>query len=330
MHRDHANELKLRWTLLSRKGIGRPRADRIYRDALQRPEGTHSAIPSLLQQGRRACTICTTAKARCSGDSQCTRCQERGVQCVYPVRAEASAPSAGQKPASTYLPATQQYEQQYQTQGEHASMPELMPYNAPSMIGTPGTLDDFELMWDQNILSSTNWLEVLDPSESEQYNFVGLPAYGGPAEIHPRFFQGSSRSQGHTDSPGSVISTHPIAVADIATSQGFHGESLARPGEYYVDGEPARLPRVKRRKTSVSRRSVTVAGSHDLSLKLPDGLRSIGESCSIEDFVYLEIQGLYRRNCIEPPTLLPPYELVEFPAKEMLEHLLGLYFKYFD
>lgn len=321
LQRGNANKLRCNEDL---------RTDRIRRDALQRHEGTHNANPSLLQRGGRACIHCAAAKARCSGDPQCTRCRERGVQCSYPVRAEAPTPSTSHGTPPTYYQGAQQIEPQYRNQGEAPSMPQHTPNDMPSMIGPPATLNDFEFTWDQNILSSTNWLEAL-PSEYGQYNFDGFPAFGGLAAGHQRFPEGSTRSQGlTTESPASVFSTHSNAVAGSTTSHDSHGQGPARTGEFYVDGEHARLPRVKRRKTSISRRPMVVSGTHDLSLKLPDDLHKTHESCSIDDSVYHEIQGLYRRNCIEPPTPWPPYEPVAFPAKEVLEHFLGLYFKHFD
>ncbi|KAI5367204.1 hypothetical protein Slin14017_G022400 [Septoria linicola] len=200
-------------------------------------------------------------------------------------------------------------------------------------------------IWDQNILSSTNWLEVLEPGGYPQYNFDGFPAFANSAHGPQRCFPVESskqpahlipayranRSQAYSDSPGSVFSSHSNVIADSITSPGSHDEPPT-PGEFYVDGEPARHPRVKRRKTSSAKRTLDVDDLRGPSLRLPDGFPSDFEQqiIVINDSTYTEIQNLYDRNCINPPQPWSPYEPIPLPAKEILGHFLDLYFRHFD
>ncbi|USW49014.1 hypothetical protein Slin15195_G023330 [Septoria linicola] len=302
--------------------------DFIRRDALQHHEATHNATPSLLQRGVRACAICSSAKARCSGEAQCTRCQERGLQCVYPGGVETPTSSTSDVATPAHISIVPQYQYPIQQHEPQTQATQPMPQNIVPMQEGNMTVG-FDI-WDQNILSSTNWLEVLEPGGYPQYNFDGFPRFfpvessQQPAHLIPAYR--ANRSQAYSDSPGSVFSSHSNVIADSITSCGSHDEPPT-PGEFYVDGEPARHPRVKRRKTSSAKRTLDVDGLRGPSLRLPDGFPSDFEQqiIVINDSTYTEIQNLYDRNCINPPQPWSPYEPIPLPAKEILGHFLDLH-----
>ncbi|PPJ60098.1 hypothetical protein CBER1_03105 [Cercospora berteroae] len=199
--------------------------------------------------------------------------------------------------------------------------------------------------WHENVVSSTNWLEVLEHGDLAHCNYSPFPGFGNPianqqgfveAAPHPQSLQlphshVANPSQAHSNSPESTFSSSSNAVADSITSHGSQNEPLPKPGAYYVDGEPARHPRVKRRKTSTTRRSTDLTSPHYLSMRIPDGLLSGAEDfVRISSATYNDLQNLYRQHCIECPQPWPSYEPIALPAQEVFEHFLGLYFKHFD
>ncbi|KAF7191034.1 Zinc finger protein [Pseudocercospora fuligena] len=211
------------------------------------------------------------------------------------------------------------------------------------MASEPGLMG-FDL-WDQNVLSSSNWLDV----DLNHFSFDNFPSYGSPfpprpshagerPQAVPAALESPShtpeiRSQAHTDSPASVFSGQSNAVTDSITSQGTYDNSPNRPGEFYVDGEPARLPRVKRRKlSSTAKRSVDLqASTSTYSLALPPAVQPAPElSARMPAGVYEEMQSWYQRLCIEAPAPWPAFANVAMPSLDILEYLLGLYFKHFD
>lgn len=200
--------------------------------------------------------------------------------------------------------------------------------------------------WDPGVLATSNWLEVLDPADFADYPYHGFPAIGQPftnqqqpADPNASFPAASTlpsrqvdtRSHPHSNSPGSVFSAQSTAVTDGNTSNGTQFDSPLKPGEYYVDGEPARLPRVKRRRTSTIRRSVEARQISTFALRCSDIHRNDqDEFVNINDTVFEEIRILYRQLCIEPSAPWTAFEPLALPQKSAFEHLVGLYFKHFD
>ncbi|KXT05791.1 hypothetical protein AC578_1067 [Pseudocercospora eumusae] len=271
--------------------------DFIRRDALQRHEATHNASPSLLQTGRRACSPCAAAKARCSGEHICARCRDRGLQCLYPnANANANAPPPPPPPP----PPAHLHPHQAIFHPVHASIL-TEPEPEPALIA----LDD---LWDHNVLSSSNWLDV----DLNHFSFDTFLDRSQPVSAFPP----------QSNAPTDTIATH-----------GTYDNAPNRPGEFYVDGEPARLPRVKRRKlSSTAKRSVDLHPSTSTySLALPPPVQSPPAlSVRVPAAVYEEMLSCYQRLCIEAPAPWPAYANVAMPALDVLEYLLGLYFKHFD
>jgi hypothetical protein len=56
-----------------------------FSDALRRHEQTHKEPRrSALAKGGRACITCATARRKCSGETKCSGCQKRSLECKYP------------------------------------------------------------------------------------------------------------------------------------------------------------------------------------------------------------------------------------------------------
>jgi hypothetical protein len=203
---------------------------------------------------------------------------------------------------------------------------------------------DFDF-WDENVLSASNWLMTDDVNFSgldfhhpgpviplsggpalQQQNFIGLPAV--PSRSHSAF---GNRLIGPNGSPSSLVS--PLTGTDSVSNTSAYDENSSRVGEYYVDGESARLPRVKRRRLSTGRKRVEVPGAWiPFSLRvsdLPDDPNA--HPFTISENAWAEINDSYLRLCIDPGhAQWIAYEPVALPSRQTFGRLVYLYCKHFD
>ncbi|SMR43863.1 unnamed protein product [Zymoseptoria tritici ST99CH_3D1] len=197
-------------------------------------------------------------------------------------------------------------------------------------------------MWNGNALSSSNWLMMHDPNltaSGYQQGFSAPSSSSGPV------FQsgGPPRSQsalgnrliGTSESPASfAISQQSMP----GTESPAYDESCSSVGEYYVDGEPARLPRVKRRKIATApvapdRKRVEIAGSwHPFSLRINDPTDDPKDHAwTISADAWAEINESYLTLCIDPRhAAWIAYEPVALPSRQAFGRLLYLYYQHFD
>lgn len=203
--------------------------------------------------------------------------------------------------------------------------------------------------FDPNILSTTNWLDAIDTDFSSLqtgFNFSGLPANDAGQGVS-RLSQAFSTSQvvGRNIQRGMPAQQSPVAVSStfsghsaVSTESAAEvcaaaqEESASRKGEYYVDGQPARLPKTKRRKLS-SRHSAppiseVLTARYCLRFPIPSGI-DLKHRISFSSATYDSFIQMWQKCCVSPVLSWPPYEQSDFPTREMLEHLLGLYFSSF-
>ncbi|KAK5175644.1 uncharacterized protein LTR77_000783 [Saxophila tyrrhenica] len=196
--------------------------------------------------------------------------------------------------------------------------------------------------WDPGILSASNWLDnVVDldfQGVSPQFDFYGIsphnwnPGLSGQAPNEPV----SNHMQHSAISPVAVASTvsgqsgHSESAADVCAAQ---EESEVRQGEYYVDGEPARLPRTKRRRLSsrLPARTNQQQSQATFSLQSPssDSFEN-KHRVAISSRTYEQILKAWRSVCLTSLSPWPAFEASDPPTKELFEHLLGLYFVSFQ
>ena len=200
--------------------------------------------------------------------------------------------------------------------------------------------------WDPNILSTTNWLDAVIDTE-----FSGLPfdfdvsgdplhswngpshAWNAPPQILGDKGAEEARRREQIQSPYAVASNTsvPSGISTETAAEAFASKegSTSRPGEYYVDGEPARLPRTKRRKLSSKQRvlSTTVHKLSKFSLATPQTSKiELRHRISISEETYQSISNMWQSTCQSGFITWPDFEENQFPLKELFEHLLGLYF----
>lgn len=332
-----------------RKSFGR-------RDALQRHQQIHQTdAPSLLLKGARACTQCASAKVRCSGEPNCTRCQQRSLFCVYPGGNGNGASNASEADRSSQydamsIPAMPLDPAPVQITPTNAVATE--PVANPAMMWTfdPGSLDAD--LWNPNILSTANWLDaVVDPgfpdfswdmgfgdgqsSQFGPYDNLSQQPYIAPASGDPVQSLSAIKETQEQPSPAGLVSmasgqsgaSTESAADAIASSE----DTPTQEGQYYVDGQPARIPRTKRRKLSslVTNRFMRTTTGRNFSFQnaLPANA-DLSRRIAIPAETYEMFQAAYRATCSESG-FWTPFEAANFLSRELLEHLLSLYFSSF-
>lgn len=187
-----------------------------------------------------------------------------------------------------------------------------------SMIGNEiQTGEDF---WDPNILASTNWLGTIDldgfdlitPSlptqaQSSQYHANGVLWSGSPLSV-----------PASTPAVSLVTSTGESTVSYSAEGYG----SQEHGGLHYLDGEPTRQPRTKRRRTQAST-SKDHHSCNDFDLSQPDLAVQLN-AIPISDHVYAQLKDAYHQHCLNPSSTWKTFVAAEVPSKGFFEGLLSL------
>lgn len=311
------------------------------RDALRRHELTHRNEPSLLQRGIRACLGCASAKARCSGEQQCIRCRDRGSDCVFPdalpledvsdsPRSEvpiATSSSAFDAAPGTGLSIHAELERPPVVQQVLHTGPLLQ--NLEMSVGADAFLDsDF---WDPNVLATTNWLGTLDESSFTDFALPQAPFQGAWAypPTSPLVF-GLNGGQTGVPTPRSAAFSAPL---ESTVSPAGQSDAATESGDFYVDGEPARRPHVKRRRLSSTVQSCSSGQPQwqGFSLRCPASanLNPAGPAL-VAPHVYEQMESCYKRLCLDPPRQWAAFEPCDFPSIDAVTVGLELYEKHFD
>jgi hypothetical protein len=169
--------------------------------------------------------------------------------------------------------------------------------------------------WDPSILASTNWLgsvdlDAFDPTLPEFDAAFTLPGPSRPRSVA----DGSLRPIGTAASPAATVKT-----GTTSTSQ----DNQAEDGEYYVDGQPARLPRVKRRRASKAAPMIQITQTK-WSLQEP----VLAQGSPPQEFIisndsYETLSQLYQQLCLTPGFVYEPFDDHVFPSKAFFETLVA-------
>ena len=184
-------------------------------------------------------------------------------------------------------------------------------------------LQDRATLPPRNSSSFTNTTHV--PSSSQANHLQTASHLSGQSHVRHRVQEGSPTSYEIASRPGSSHAETPRS-----------GE-----GEYYVDGDEARLPKVKRRKLGTKDPSrlppipdpratlrfpfvkISDLGRGSSSLTSPLGRHKIN------DEVYNEMSECFVQVCVHHSAIFDPFETSDFPDKATFEVLLTLYFEMF-
>lgn len=174
--------------------------------------------------------------------------------------------------------------------------------------------------WDPSILASTNWLGTID--------LDGFDLITPNLSAHAQANQYSANGLQWSGSPFSVPSSTPaVSVgtsAQVSAAQ-FPTDDLEaqeRSGLHYLDGEPTRQPRTKRRKTHGS---TPAAPRSDSEFDLSQPETSVyNNSTAISQHIYAQLKDAYHRYCLSPSLTWNAFAAADFPSKLFFEELLSL------
>lgn len=309
--------------------------DFVRRDALQRHLLTHQNLePNLIQKGARACSSCSTAKARCSAEEPtCSRCQQREIVCVYPSVKRRMTAKTSPSNGSTDVVA----EPVQEDQGQMQNIPQLQ--NMDSF-----DLPQFDPQYWNAAIPSINWLPLDFPDYTEVSpafdNVVDPFAWAPPHHVS---FDPSMVTQQPLVSQTNQLWTpqdpSPASLPPEPSPADSNKTRESEVGEFYVDGEPARLPRVKRRRISSRHQNVPSSSrsvaSNGFSLAVPWSIPLEGHEDAVTPIHEDTYQNIVRtilyisQNSVEsqpatPSSLFSENFRPELPAKRDIEYLLGL------
>ena len=225
------------------------------------------------------------------------------------------------------------------------SAPQAMnvgPGTALSNINDRTTEPNF---WSQNSLSSINWLP-----DDWIPDFQFGPGESAPLSNYPGPNQASQgRSMSIPDTVGSTISHLNGSTPSFNSDQGISSPKTVDSngvGYYYVDGDGARLPRVRK----APHRSPHQSSDTYTPLSGIDGLEFVHTKFgfpAIEFGVqdnpamssvatkripvetYNEITRIFSQTCITS-TYFSPFHTGEFPSLETMSRFVGLYIEHFQ
>ncbi|THZ80201.1 hypothetical protein D6C84_07628 [Aureobasidium pullulans] len=334
------------------------------KDALSRHQNTHlTSGPNLLQRGGRACIACASSKTRCSGQVPCNRCQQRSLQCIYPEASiDQQGPPGGQLSAPYTIHSTADSNLFTNTppQAMSDSVMAQTSQGTPSLPQVTASTVNFQNIThnqtnhaDQyqhsvdatlnssfvpNIYSTINWLGYEEGSNFEggleqdwQYPDQLFNFYMPASDTHSisQISQSPANYREVETSAGSDyvqrndnVST-PWDIGTIQTS--ITDGSTPTPGEFYVDGGTARLPRMRKRR-AMSTYALLDSRRRVFSMALPSDLTFPTLSWEWFDAkAYATLESQYLNICASSTSLFVPFESVNIPEKALFDYLCTLY-----
>lgn len=337
--------------------------------------------PSLVQKGARACFTCAAAKVRCSGDlPACQRCQQRSqYPCRYPGMPEHDIEQPNPEVDHTQANDAMVFQDtahlvQHDNEQHSSDLGAQVVIQGQGITEDEGISHFDQTCWDPSMLSTINWLG----NDNHMYSFGALmesPDANYPFDLQ-NFVQTTENGHIHPYPDAMAVSPMYIATADMMheARQGAHsspgmsqtsdhtpqtlqsqsttGDGSHREGEFYVDGQAARLPRAKRRRLTltVSPDIVTNEGEgFTLDIIIPVAISQDGtEDIKISDDVYQSLIYAFDCVCTEatahragiihdgthelmetwdrvPSSFFSSYFSGGFPSKVVFEKLIQLY-----
>lgn len=178
-------------------------------------------------------------------------------------------------------------------------------------------------LWNPNILASTNWLEVIDLDGFD----TTLPAFPWQESPGLNVLDDNLRAR-------SAIPAFPKEVETPASDLGRSlssrytaddNDPVAQHGSYYVDGEPARHTRGKKRRRTLTTPQIQELGrKFDLAQPACSGARPEVVSI-IDDSEYCALRDAYSKYCLGSSVIWPDFQTMHFPTKQFFEDLVDLF-----
>lgn len=323
------------------------------KDALSRHLSVHSSGPNLLEKKARACRACAKAKTRCTGENPCSRCDSKGINCVFPqsrpsqsASHNAMLASPGSETASVAMSSIGSISRRGTGAGndEHLPAPTFddnttswprspelsMSSHSPHTRRSLPVQDSVDVQrfdpayWTPQMLSSINWLPI-NPS----------PVMGYEALLSPFNIAHSPVAYQQQATPATLENIPPIdnmvdTPRTLPSTTDSLGHNSNTSGEYYIEGNAGRLPKIKRQKIFTRRPSELRSQVNGWRLFwLPPITRDttpVGRHFA--DFEYEAMQAAFLTLCVNCSPVMVPFVSGEFPPIETFDHLMHLYFKH--
>lgn len=183
--------------------------------------------------------------------------------------------------------------------------------------------------WDPSMLASTNWLSTID--------LDGFDPVSSAPPIHDaddlNGLVGSIWPQSHASttaetSPASTKATNHESHAQEASDDRY---SSGTSGHYYLDGQPTRHPRTKRRRIHKPLPPLFREADHTFDLSQPGySVRRMDDSFTISQSAYAQLEQAYERYCLCSSPTWKVFATTGLPTKNFFEELIRLCHDHFS
>lgn len=241
------------------------------------------------------------------------------------------------------------------------SKPSPFAQTNESAVSNTNALPFTPELWDQNAVSSINWMPTgLTP------NFASSPGFGtdfmnpGTGMItdfqSPMSFPHAGTTLPRPPTTSVAADNHGVsrhwldtviggeAEGEPATPSSTSQATGSSAGRFYVDGDGARLPKIKPQKRFMSRKSINyqsptiIPGTDKRRYGFPplqhpvDGLgqASFGKPQLLGQDTYVNIYEFFRATCAVPSPFYIAFETANFPPREVLNAFVHLYLDNFQ
>jgi hypothetical protein len=208
-----------------------------------------------------------------------------------------------------------------------------------STRGTQDT-DEFSRNWYQDGFTSINWLPENWTPDFPMEDRDDLESVNNVAYHVPTQSIAIPQAQGTLNTPAMRDQSRRQRIPSLP-SQPADGQNMSSPGsqsthsggQYYVDGEGARLPRVRKAPYRIADSSLPLSPSESQMLRngflFPtiDDPQDTSNMLSVEDIplsIYNEILQIFNITCIATTHYLP-FRGASFPSRQVLSRSIHLY-----
>lgn len=176
--------------------------------------------------------------------------------------------------------------------------------------------------WTPTMLSSINWLPI-NPSPNFAYDTMLSPLNLAQS---PQFSQHPIESA-VLDPVSPTANNIPTPLT--LTSDHSLGHHSAASGEYYIEGNAGRLPKIKRQKIIARRPSELRSRNFGWRLFwLPPISRNNPSGHHFAPFEYESMRNTFFNLCVNCSPVMTPFISEDFPSIEAFNHLMDLFFEH--
>ncbi|KAJ9652011.1 hypothetical protein H2198_008753 [Neophaeococcomyces mojaviensis] len=176
--------------------------------------------------------------------------------------------------------------------------------------------------WTPNAISSINWLPMSVPDNFYFDGFLDPTPFSDVGSYQ----QPTSPASNRTGSVNVAQSSVETPVTHSSTADSVDAENSIG-GEYYIDGNGGRLPRIKRRKIINRRPSQIQIKEFRLDWSgRPHSDRPVTQNLTEDD--YRILYDTFTRVCVSCAPVLEPFDNDGFPPKDTFDFMVDLYFKH--